>query len=107
MPYTDFPFQHVGIEIYSKKWYQIWWTNLQALPKAKSNNHFFHQKLVELKYAVHIDKKYSRHKKGHQYVSTMIHTSKIVHPFITNTDGPEDLRLWCNQILPTKQGQEG
>ena len=63
------------------------------LPKARSNHSFFHQKRVRIKNAVHLDKKYSRHKKAHQYVFTMIYTSKIVHLFITNIDGPEDLQV--------------
>lgn len=71
------------------------------------NPSFSYQKLVGIKDAVHPGKKYTRHKKAHQYVSAMIYTPKIVLAFITNMDGPEDLQVWCNQTSPTKQGQGG
>lgn len=78
-----------------------------AMKSKKQSQLFFHQKLVGIKNVVHLDKKCSRHKKAHQYISTMIYISNIVHLFITNTDEPEYLQVWCNQILPTKQGQGG
>lgn len=74
--------------------------------ETRRNPSFSYWKLVGIKDAVQLDKKNSRHKKEHQYVSAMIYTPKIVPPFITNMDGP-DLQVCCNQTLPTKEGQKG
>lgn len=68
--------------------------------ETRRNPSFSYWKLVGIKDAAHPDKKHSRHKKAPQDVSAVIYTPKIAPPFITNTDGPEDL-----QVSVTRPGQ--
>lgn len=66
---------------------------MQVLLKQEGILVFSYQKLVGIKDAVHLDRKYSRHKKAHQRVSKRIYTPKIVLPFFTNMGGPGGLQV--------------